>query len=87
MQKHSKSLGEIWDKLGNRYASKTRSNKLSFITEAFDKVKASKESMIDHIDELETIFNKLDNVGQPLHELIQVAILFSSIREDKYYES
>ncbi len=71
------------DKLCSRYDIKTTSNKISLITEAFGKVEGSRESMMDHIAELETIFNKLDDVGQPLNELIQVTILLSSIREDK----
>lgn len=85
VQKHWKNPSEMWKKLCATYGSITTSNKLSLLIEAFSKRKSSKESMVDHIEELETGFIELDSVGLPLNKLMKVAILLSSIKEEKGY--
>ncbi len=46
-----------------------------------------KEDMTDHIGELETVFNQLDNAGLGVNELMQVSILLSSIKDCPEYKA
>lgn len=53
--------------------------------EAFSKKKHRNESVTDHIGELETVFIQLENVGTLVNELMQIAILLSSVKGDNAY--
>lgn len=50
---------ELRDKHCTKYASKPRANKLSIKAELLGKTKHKKDSMTDHIAELETLITKL----------------------------
>lgn len=55
--------------------------------ETFSKIKKDDEPMSYHIANLETTSAKLDDVGQPLNELMQIAILLPSMRGDHTFEA
>lgn len=66
---------------------KVQATKISLMSEAFLKTRSTTESMMDHIAEMETIFIKLEKVGNPVHEIMLMSILLSSVKRDKNYIS
>lgn len=86
VQKHSANPLQMWEKLTERYAGQTTSNKLMTLNETFSKILHPGDSIQDHIGDLEVCFTKLANAGQQFNELLQVSILLNSIRDCVEYE-
>lgn len=72
----------MWSKLHERYAATTTANKISVLTNLMNMRYIPGKDMGEYLCEFETLFNRLECMGSPQSDDMQVAILLVSIMHE-----
>lgn len=68
----------MYRKLRERYATENAATRVQLQTRLHQFRYTEGKPMSDYVDEMESVFARLDGMGNPLEESMQIAILFSS---------
>ena len=83
----SKSSKEAWDKLANHFEEKTLSKKVFYRAKLYHAVLEKGKSMEAHINNIKTIADHLEAIGDPQSEKDLVMILMTSLNSSPEYHS
>ena len=83
----SKSSKEAWDKLANHFEEKTLSKKVFYRSKLYHAVLEKGKSMEEHINNIRTIADHLEAIGDPQSEKDLVMILMTSLNSTPEYHN
>ena len=83
----SKSSKEAWDRLANHFEEKTLSKKVFYRAKLYHAVLEKGQSMEAHINNIKTIADHLEAIGDPQSEKDLVMILMTSLNSSPEYHS
>jgi transposase InsO family protein len=73
---------EAWNKLNDHHQKASLGNKVRTFKKLYAKKLEKGETMSQHLASLQQLFNKLENLGQPVDEQQQVSIILSSVEPE-----
>ena len=81
--RNARSAREAWDNLSNRFEERSITRKLELRRKLYD-AKLKDSSMIEHINNIKTVAEQLQNLDDPQTERDLVYILMSSVPMNRY---